>query len=120
MRLLVSVLLIAAFSFIAGLYWPWWCVAPVAFLVTLLIPQSIIRGFLSGFAGVFLLWVVLTVWIDTKNESILSGKIANLFPLGGSTIILILVTALIGGLVGGFAGMSGASLRSIFRPVQSA
>ena len=36
---------------------------------------------------------------------------AEIFKLGGSSILLILVTALIGGLVGGFAAMAGSSLR---------
>jgi ABC-type antimicrobial peptide transport system permease subunit len=59
------------------------------------------------------LWGVLALWIDLKNESILSHKIAQIFPLGGSSILIILITALIGALVGGFAGMAGSSLRIV-------
>jgi hypothetical protein len=62
--------------------------------------------------GVFLLWAIVALWIDLKNESILSHKIAQIFPLGGSSFLLILVTAVIGALVSGFAAMSGASLIS--------
>jgi hypothetical protein len=54
----------------------------------------------------------LAVWIDSKNESLLSQKIAQLFPLGGSSVLLIIVTALFGALVGGFAALSGAALRA--------
>ena len=111
MRLLLATLLIVVFGFIAGLYLPWWSIAIVTFLIALLIPQRIGLSFLSGFLGIFLLWGVLSIWIDVKNESILSNKIAQLFPLGGSSILLILVTAFLGALVGGFAAMSGASLR---------
>ena len=111
MRFILSILLIAALSFLAGLILPWWSIAVVAFIVGLLLPQSIGRGFLSGFLGIFILWFILALWIDIKNESILSHKIAQLFPLGGSSIAIIIVTAFIGGLVGGFAAMSGTSLR---------
>ena len=111
MRFVLATLLIVAASFIAGLYLPWWSIAIVAFLVALLIPQGIGRSFLSGFAGIFLLWGLLALWIDRNNESILSGKVAQLFLLGNHPVLIILVTAFIGALVGGFAAMSGASLR---------
>lgn len=68
-------------------------------------------SFLSGLLGIFLLWAIVAFWIDIKNNSILSHKISELFRLGGSSILLIVVTALIGGLVGGFAAMAGSSLR---------
>lgn len=110
MRFLLATLLIAVLSFIAGLFLPWWSIALVAFLVALLIRQRIGAGFLAGFLGIFLMWSLLAFWIDIKNESILSHKIAQLFPLGGSSVLLILVTALVGALVGGFAAMAGSSL----------
>ena len=111
MRLLLAVLLISLLCFIAGLYLPWWSIAPIAFLVALLLGLGVGRSFLAGFAGVFLLWALLSLWIDIKNESVLSHKIAQLFPLGGSSILLIVITALVGGLVGGFAAMAGGSIR---------
>lgn len=110
MKFFLALLLTALFCFIAGLYLPWWSIAVVAFLVALFIRQRIGYSFLAGFAGVFLLWAILATWIDIENNSILSIKIAQLFPLGGSSVLLILVTAFVGGLVGGFAAMSGASL----------
>jgi hypothetical protein len=111
MRFFLATLLIALLSFIAGLFLPWWSIAIVAFLVALLLQQGIGRSFLAGFAGIFLLWALVAFWIDVKNESLLSHKIAQLFPLGGSSYLLILITALIGALVGGFAAMAGSSLR---------
>jgi len=111
MKFILSTLLIAALSFLAGLFLPWWSIALIAFAVTLLIPQRLLPGFLSGFLGIFLLWAIIATWIDLKNNSILSTRIAEIFPLGGSSILLIVVTAFIGGLVGGFAAMTGSSLR---------
>ena len=110
MRFILSVLLIGIFSFIAGLFLPWWSIAIISFLVALLWPQSPWRSFLAGFLGIFILWSVLALIIDAKNEHILSQKIALLMKVG-STLVLVLVTSLIGALVGGFAAMSGSSLR---------
>jgi hypothetical protein len=109
MRFLLATLLIALLSYIAGLFMPWWSIAVVAFIVALVIRPSIAMGFLSGFTGIFFLWAIVALWIDVKNEHILSHKIAQLFPLGGSSVLLILITAFVGALVGGFAAMSGAS-----------
>jgi hypothetical protein len=108
MKFVLTVLLTFLLSFIAGLYLPWWSVAFVAFVSALLIQPKAGLAFLAGFLGVFLLWAALAYWIDINNESLLSQKIAQLFPLGGSSVLLILITALVGGLVGGFAALAGS------------
>ena len=111
MKFVLTTLLIMLLSFIAGLYLPWWSIAIVAFLAALLMQPRIGFGFLAGFLGVFLMWAAVAFWIDTANESILSHKVALLFPLGGSSLLLILVSAFVGGLVGGFAAMAGSCIR---------
>jgi len=112
MKFSLAVILTALLAFAAGLFLPWWNIAIVALLVAILINQRSGIAFLSGFLGVFLLWVVLSWWINVKNEGILATKIASVLPLGGSAFILILVTGIIGGLVAGFAAMSGSYLRT--------
>ena len=111
MKFLVAVILTALLAFVAGLFLPWWSIAIVALLIAILINQTAGISFLSGFLGVFLLWVLLSWWISMKNEGILATKIASVLPLGGSAFILILITGIIGGLVAGFAAMSGSYLR---------
>ena len=113
MRFVLALLLTIVLSFLAGLLLNWWSIALIAFLIALLIPQTIGNAFLSGFLGIFILWAVLALWIDIKNENTLAHEVAELFKLGGSSVLLILVTALIGGLVGGFAAMAGSSLRPV-------
>jgi hypothetical protein len=114
MKFLITTLLIFLLAFIAGLYLPWWSIAIVAFVAALLMQPKIGFGFLAGFIGIFLLWASIAFWIDVNNESILSRKVALLFPLGGSSLLLIVVTAFLGGLVGGFAAMAGSSIRLKF------
>ena len=111
MKFISSILLTALLSFVAGLYLPWWSVAFAAIIVSIIIPLESWKSFLSGFLGVFLLWSILAWWIDSMNNSILSQKIAQLLLLGGSSFLLILVTALIGALVAGFAGLTASYIR---------
>jgi hypothetical protein len=112
MKFLVALLLTTLLAFIAGLYLPWWSIAIVGIVVALLVHQRAFKAWLSGFLGVFLLWAGLAWWIDMKNNGVLSKKIASVLPMGGSSIVLILVTGIIGGLVAGFAAMSGSYLRT--------
>jgi hypothetical protein len=112
MKLLVSVILTALLAFVVGLYLPWWSIAIAAFIVALIISQRPGSSFLAGFLGLFLLWGALALWINIKNEGILTSKIASVFPLGGSAAFLILATGFIGGLVAGFAALSGSYLVS--------
>lgn len=113
MKFINSVLLTALLSFIAGIYISyWWFFAVIAFLVAVLIHQRGLKAFSAGFLALFILWFVLAFWMDIANESVLSVKIASLLPLGGSKWLLMIVTAVIGGLVAGFAALSGSYLRS--------
>ena len=111
MKLLVAIILTALLSFVSGLYLPWWSIAIAAFIAVLLVPLASGKAFLAGFGGVFVLWFLLALWIDVKNQHILSKKIAEIFPLGGSSVAIILVTAIIGALVGGLGALSGSYLR---------
>jgi hypothetical protein len=112
MKFIAAIILTALLAFIGGLRFDWWIIAIAAFLTALLVHQKAGKAFLSGFIGVFLLWGILAWWIDMKNDGVLSKKIAEVLPLGGSSILLIFVTAVIGALVAGFGAMSGSYLRS--------
>lgn len=112
MKSIVAIMLTGLLAFLGGMYMQWWSLAIAAFLIALLVPQKSGKAFLSGFLGVFLLWSILAWWIDIRNEGILAKKIAAVLPLGGNEYLLILVTAFLGGLVAGFAALSGSFLRS--------
>lgn len=111
MKKIVAILLTALLAYVSGLFLPWWGIAIAALIVALIVRQAAGRAFLSGLLGVFLLWSGLALWIDTQNGSILSQRIAHILPLGGSNVLLIIVTGLVGGLVAGFAAMCGSYLR---------
>lgn len=111
MKFIVSIILIALLSFAACLYFPWWSIAIVAFIVAALIAQSAGMSFLTGFLALFLLWGVLSFWISSSNEHILAHKVSLVILKIDSPYLLMLATALIGGLVAGFAAMTGSFLR---------
>jgi hypothetical protein len=110
MRFTVSTILMALLSFAAGLYLPWWSIALVAFLVAFFIWQKPWLAYLSGFTAGLLLWGLLALWIDMQNDHILSQRMATLFPLGGSSLLLVLVTGLLAAIIGGLAALSGSYL----------
>jgi hypothetical protein len=112
MKFLVAIILTALLAFISGLFFPWWGIAFTSLLVAAIVHQKAGKAFLAGFLGVFALWVGLASWIDMNNNGVLSKKIAAVLPLGGNSIVLILVTGFIGGLVAGLAAMSGSYLRA--------
>lgn len=113
MKFFVSIILIALLSFAAGLFviLPWWSFAVCAFIASIAIPQKPYKSFLSGFIALFLLWGVLAFIIDNKNQHLLSTKVASILPLNGNYISLILLTALVGALVAGFAALTGSFVR---------
>jgi cell division protein FtsX len=111
MKFIIVLLLVALLGFTAPLYFSWWSFAVTSFIIAIFIHQKAFIAFVSGFLGLFLLWLFLTLIIDNANQHILSQKIAQLLPLNGSSLLLILITALIGGLISGFAALSGSLTR---------
>lgn len=113
MKFIIALLLTALLGFAAPLYLPWWSFAATSAIVALAIHQKAWKAFVTGFAGIFILWGVLAVSIDVKNEHLLSQKVANILPLQGSYIALIVITALVGALISGFAALTGSLVRRL-------
>src|SRR5277367_5494153 len=110
-KYILSIVVTGLLAFVAGLYLPWWGIAIAAFLVSAAVPQKPAFSFLSGFLGVFLLWEILAWWIDNKNNGILSQRVAGIMKLGNSSVLLIVITSVLGALVAGFAALAGSYLR---------
>ncbi len=111
MKFITSLILTALLSFGACLYLPWWSIAIAAFIVAALIPQKPGKAFLTAFLALFLLWGALSFWLSNNNEHLLAHKVSLLILKMDSPYLLILATALIGGLVAGFAALTGSYLR---------
>jgi hypothetical protein len=113
MKFLIAVLLTALLSYVSGLFeiLPWWTFTISSFIVALAIHQKPFKAFGAAFVALFLLWGILAFIIDIANEHILSSKMAQVLPLGGSSIAIIILTAFIGALVAGLAALSGSYFR---------
>jgi hypothetical protein len=98
--------LILAASFILQLFLPWWIIAPAAFALALWKGTSSRQAFWSGFGAIVFLWAATALVIHLRNEGILTAKIAGLFALPFPALMIV-ITALVGGLVGGLAALSG-------------
>ncbi|MDF2431577.1 MAG: hypothetical protein JWP44_1208 [Mucilaginibacter sp.] len=108
-------LIILILSFASGYFLPWWVVAIAAFLAAFLAGKTPAQSFWSGFAAVFIVWTVLALFKSVPNDHILAGRVVQLFPLPHNWIWLLIVTALIGGIVGGMAALSGVLLKGAFK-----
>jgi hypothetical protein len=105
---LLSLLLTAAAACLLQLFLPWWTIALAAFAVAYFVKQNSFAAFLSAFIAVFLLWVVYAYCLSSANNNLLATKVATLLPLKGNLTALFLSTGLIGGLVSGFAALTGS------------
>lgn len=103
-------LIILILSFASGYFLPWWVVAIAAFLAAFFIGKTPVQSFWSGFTAVFIVWTVLALFKSIPNDHMLAKRIAEMFTLP-NWILLLFLTALIGGLVGGMAALSGVLLK---------
>lgn len=108
MKFLLQLFLIIILAHILELFLPWYYIAVAAFLGGYTLKSK--ANFIAGFLAIALLWSLKAWWIDTSSPSDLAQRVANIL-LVKQTVFLYLLTALIGGLVGGFAALSGALLK---------
>lgn len=103
---MIPVLLIALLAWILGLFLPWWSLAIPCFVLGAWLGKSGGRSFLYGFTGIALLWLLQSLFIHVGNDGILTARIAELFSIP-DPILVILITALIGGIAGGLSTLTG-------------
>jgi len=113
MRLLLAIILIAILAGAATYVLPWWMIAVVAFAVTCIMGLRAGKGFLAGFLGIAILWLAVALYADVRNEHLLSTKMAKVFSLPNGALFLT-VTVVLGAIIGGLAGLSGALVRKAF------
>ena len=114
MKYIVSILLSALLAYAVGIYGnlPWWSFVVTNFIIAIAIPIKPAQSFSAGALGVGSLWAGLAFGIDMSNNHILSTKVAKILPMGGSYLLLIFATFVIGALLGGLASLTGSFLRS--------
>ena len=91
----------------------WWVFAPVLFVFGCFLPREKSSSFIIGFISIFILWFICCFTMDQQNEMILSHRVIQLFHLPNS-LILVVVTSIVGGIIGGLASWAGNLCGSIY------
>lgn len=113
MKTIFSIILIAILALLVHSYLPfWWLIALVAFLISFAFGENSWKSFLAGFLGIFLLWFGLTIYSSINNDFILVDRMSQVLPFKNA-ILTILVTAILGGLIGGFSSMTGYFMKTL-------
>lgn len=111
-------LLILILSFLLQLFLPWWIIAPITFVCCLLKARSANQAFIVSFVAIFLLWLLSTVILSSRNNHILSTRVGQMLGLGIQTyswLLVAIISSVLGALIAGFAGISGFLIKKLSR-----
>lgn len=109
----MNFVLIFVITAIFQFFTPWWTVALVPFIIYFWRPSDSFKSFLISFVAVTLLWFIYGLYLHISSKGFISNRIAEIFSLPNG-ILLLVVTIIIGGLAGGFAGLAGSITRQTF------
>lgn len=115
LRNFIVLVAIAAIAYPAGLWLPWWIIAPAAATVCFLAGNPALQAFGIAFLAGLLLWGGEALFLDRANKGILSGQIGALFQ-GLPGYLMPALSALIGALTAGLGGWTGAAFRKWLQP----
>ena len=111
---LVKLSIITILSFVLTLFLPWYTPFIVCFLVGFILSNKKGNNFLAGLLGIAIFWFGYALFLDIKNNHVLSNKVAVLFSDNLHTQItsgvLLMVTTFLGALLGGLSAMAGAMI----------
>ncbi len=111
--MVVTIIAVAGLALALELVLPWWSIGVAAFVIGAWRGANGKSAFLAGFSGVGLLWLVSAGLLHFKSGGILTGRIAEMLNLPAGLLVL-LASAVVGGLVGGMAAATGYHLRALF------
>jgi hypothetical protein len=108
MKFVIQFVAIVFSAHLLALFMPWYSIAIAAFVMGFLLKSN--TDFLAGFSAIAILWVFNAWLTDFASTADLADRVAKLLMLKYK-FVLYLVMAAIGGLIGGFAALTGALLR---------
>ena len=114
MRLMIQIILTGLCSYFIELWLPAWAIVICAAVITMCIPTNLVTSFLGGFIAISLLWMCKATIIDVYTHSILSTKIILLLGFQ-SPMMLILLTGLVGGMLGGLGSIIGQQMYKLLQ-----
>lgn len=103
------------FAIVFSIFLPWWSIMLASFISSLLISLKKIMVFLIPFFAVFIYWALYSYLLSSSNDFILAKKISELFNIGGSPYLLIILSATIGGISSGTSALFANQIRINFK-----
>lgn len=111
MNFLLRIVVIALLSSVAQIYFPWWSIILVALVVEMILGKGDSTKFFAGFYGIAIPWMVYAGYLDHANASILSDRVLQMFSLPPFGFVLVIITGLIGGIIGGVSSVVGGWIK---------
>lgn len=105
-------LLIAITAWLLTFFLPWWSAFIPGLFFGAILGRTGGASFLWGFLGIGGLWLIQSLYIHIISDGILTTRIADLFSLPAPFLVII-ITILIGGLIGGFTTLTGYLLKKV-------
>lgn len=112
MKFLLFTLLSALLVVFLNIVSPYWVVMIALTVLAILIRPSAWGGFFGGGLGMGLAWLAQTVYISAMTSSSLPDKMGALMGLG-SGLSLMILTSVLGFILGGFSGLLGVMFRNL-------
>lgn len=103
-------------TFCSGFLFTWWAAAIIAFVATFYAGRTATQSFWSGFLAVASVWGIHALLKSVPNDHILADRVAKMVHLPG-WIWLLIITMLIGGILGGMSALSGLFVKRAFTHV---
>jgi len=86
----------------------WWICIPTGLILGFAFRNKVRRPFLAGFLALSLQWSAYALYRDILNESLLSGRISQLFGLPANSTYALIITGLLGGILMGSLLLTGS------------
>lgn len=110
-------ILILLISLVAQFFLPWWVITPIAFVLAAWIGNKPGKSFGNAFSAIFILWACMALLRTLPNENLLANRVSQVLSSsekGMHWLLLVGITATIGGLVAGTAALAGATFKEAF------
>lgn len=108
MKFLIQLIAILGSALVLQLFFPWWTMALAAFAFGYLLKSN--QNFFAGFLAIAILWGGYAFFLDSAGAAPLADRVAGILSINKT--LLFFVTALLGGLVAGFACLTGSLLKT--------
>lgn len=113
MKNIISLLVLAIACILIQSFTPWWSSLIIIGLFTAIMNTPPIKALLFGAIILFVIWFVYAFYLNHQNDGILSTRVGVLFQ-GLSGFNLVLITGILGAIIGGLSALTGSLFRRAF------